>query len=70
MKMKEPIMTEDKIINVLQEQIKLYELAIKMCYANGKPKSELLRQLAERLRDQLIEHQKEVIDLQNKLQAI
>ena len=63
-------MTEQKIIKVLQDQIELYEIAVGLCYSHGKPKSELLRQLAERLRDQLIEHQKEVIDLQNKLQAI
>jgi len=68
--MKEPIMTEDKIINVLQEQIKLYEVAIELCSSNGKPKSKLLKLLSERLRDQLIDHQKEVINLQNKLQAI
>lgn len=63
-------MTEQKIIEVLQEQIKLYEIAVDLCYAHGKPKSDLLRQLADRLRDKLISHQKEVIDLQKKLQEI
>ena len=66
--MTKSIMTEQKIIEVFQEQIKLYEIAVSLCYSHGKPKSEILRQLAERLRDQLIEHQKEVIDLQNNLQ--
>lgn len=65
--MEDPIQTEDKILNVLKEQVTLYEEAIKICYSHGVPKSKTLEILADRLRDKLIEHQKEIIELQEKV---
>lgn len=65
--MEDPIQTNEKILLILKEQIQLYEIAIDMCYSHGMAKSDLLETLANRLRDKVIEHQKDVIKLQEKI---
>jgi len=66
--MSEAIQTEDRVNQVFKEQIKLYEVAIELCHRHGKPKSKILKTLADILRDRLIQCQKDYIEWNEKLE--